>query len=147
MYFSPENYDFLIINTGVETIDSKWEIVGWINGNDSWGGGSGYVLKTNYITNELSIEMNLTSSDYFKILKNKNWTPGPNGGWIGAPGSDGSTKDYAIAVGATQSVSTHHSYDNHKAQFHLTNNGKYKIIVNVSDDPYSSATVKILRIS
>lgn len=147
VYFSPENYDFLIIKTGVETIDSKWEIVGWINGNDSWGGGSGYVLKTNYITNELSIEMNLTSSDYFKILKNKNWTPGSNGGWIGAPGEDGSTKDYAIAVGATQSVSTHHSYNNHKAQFHLTNNGKYKIIVNVSDDAYTSATVKISRIS
>ena len=147
VYFSPENYDFLIINTGVETIDSKWEIVGWIGGKDSWSGGSGYVLKTNYITTELSIEMNLTSADYFKILKNKNWAPGSNGGWIGAPGNDGSTKDYTIAVGATQSVSTYHSYDNHKAQFHLTNNGKYKIIVNVSDDAYTSATVKISRIS
>ena len=145
VYFSPANLDFLIIKTGVEEGDSKWEIVGWINNKDSWGGNSGYTLKTNYVTTELSITMDLTSGDYFKILKNKNWTAGTNGGWIGAPGNDGATKDCTLNVGATTNVSTYHSYDNHKAQFHMKNNGTYKIVVTVEENPYTSAKVVITR--
>ena len=137
--------NFLIIKAGVEEENSKWEVVGWINNKDSWGGGSGHVFKYNFITTELSITMALTSSDYFKILKNKNWTAGTNGGWVGAPGNDGGTKDYTIAVGATQTIATYHSYDNHKAQFHMKNNGTYKIVLSVSDNAYTSATVKITR--
>jgi len=145
IYFSPTNLDFLIIKSGIEEVNSSWEIVGWINGKDSWGGNSGYILKTNYITSELSITMPLTNADYFKILKNKNWTAGPSGGWIGAPGNDGETKNYTLSSGQTSTVSTYHSYDNHKAQFHMENNGTYKIVVVVSDDAFTSATIKIYR--
>ena len=145
VYFSENDNNFLIIKTGEEEVDSKWEIVGWINGKDSWGGNSGYTLKHNYVTTELSTTMELTTNDYFKILKNKNWTAGTNGGWIGAPGNDGGTKDYTIAVNTTTTVSTHHSYDNHKAQFHMKNNGTYRIVVNVQENPYTSATVKFTR--
>ena len=145
IYFSPTNLDFLIIKSGIEEENSSWEIVGWINGKDSWGGNSGYILKTNYITSELSITMPLTNGDYFKILKNKNWNAGPSGGWIGAPGNDGETKNYTLSSGQTSTVSTYHSYNDHKAQFHMVNNGTYKIVVVVSDDAYTSATVKIYR--
>lgn len=145
VYFSENDNNFLIIKTGVEEVDSKWEIVGWIKGKDSWGGNSGYTLKHNYVTTELSITMDLTSADYFKILKNKNWTAGTNGGWIGAPGNDGGTTNYTIAVGGTTTVKTHHSYDNHKAQFHMQNNGTYRIVVNVQENPYTAATVKFTR--
>ena len=148
IYFSPRDNNFLIIKTGVEYgFDSQWEIVGWINGKDSWSGSSGYVLKSNYVNPALplKITIDLTSGDYFKILKNKNWTAGSNGGWIGAPGNDGSTKDYTIDVNKTTTVNTYHSYDNHKAQFHMKNKGTYTIEVTVSDSPYTSATVKFTR--
>lgn len=148
IFFSPANEDYLIINAGKEISDSNsaWEVVGWINGKDSWGGGSGYYLKKNYVTTELEIELPLTSNDYFKFLKNKNWTAGTNGGWIGAPGNDGATKNYAPAVGNSLTVNTYHSYDNHKAQFHMSTNGTYKLSVQVSDNAYTSAKVKITRI-
>ena len=90
--------------------------------------------------------MALTSSDYFKFLKNKSWTGGENSGWIGAPGYDGSTKNYAPAVGKYVTISTYHSYDDHKAQFHMSNNGTYKLSVKVSDQEFTSATVRITRI-
>lgn len=148
IFFSPANEDYLIINAGKEISDSNsaWEVVGWINGKDSWGGGSGYYLKKNYVTTELEIELSLTSNDYFKFLKNKNWTAGTNGGWIGAPGYDGATQNYAPAVGNYVTINTHHSYDDHKAQFHMTTNGTYKLSVQVSDNAYTSATVRITRI-
>ena len=147
IYFSPTDLNFLIIKTGVETYNSQWEIVGWIANKDSWGGGSGYFLQSNYVNPALPLQitMDLTSGDYFKILKNKNWTAGNNGGWIGAPGNDGATKDYTLAVNGSTTVSTFHSYDNHKAQFHMKNNGTYKIEVTVGN-VYASATVKLTKI-
>ena len=148
IFFSPANEDYLILNAGKEISDSNsaWEVVGWINGKDSWSGGSGYYLKKNYVTTELEIELALTSSDYFKFLKSKNWTAGTNGGWIGAPGNNDDTKNYAPAVGNSLTVNTYHSYDNHKAQFHMTTNGTYKLSVQVSDNAYTAATVRITRI-
>lgn len=148
IFFSPTDLNFLIINAGKEVSDSNsaWEVVGWINNKDSWGGGSGHSLKKNYVTTELEIELALTSGDYFKFLKNKNWTAGANGGWIGAPGNDGATQNYGPAVGKYVTINTYHSYDNHKAQFHMSNNGTYKLSVKVSDNAYTSATVRITRI-
>ena len=147
IYFSPRDNNFLIIKTGVEYGDSQWEIVGWINGKDSWSGSSGYVLKSNYVNPALplKITIDLTSDDYFKILKNKNWTAGNNGGWIGAPGNDGETKDYTLSVNGTANVNTHHSYNNHKAQFHMKNSGTYKIEVTVQETAFTTATVKFTR--
>lgn len=144
IYFSPENNDFLIVESGNEEEDTLWEVVGWINSKDSWAGNSGHVLKQNYVYGYVYVDMNLTSSDYFKFLKNKNWTAGDNGGWIGAPGNDGGTKDYNVTNEVT--INTYHSYDNHKAQFHLMSNGRYRIIVNVNEKAYTSATVKIIKI-
>ena len=148
IFFSPTDLNFLIINAGKEVSDSNsaWEVVGWINNKDSWGGGSGHYLKKNYVTTELEIELALTTNDYFKFLKNKNWDANNGGGWIGAKGYDGSTQNYGPAVGKYVTINTHHSYDDHKAQFHMSSNGTYKLSVKVSDQAFTSATVRITRI-
>ena len=148
VYFSPQNLDFLIIKTGVEETTSDWSMIGWISNKDSWNGQSGTPLKYNYILTTHSLTKELTSGDYFIFVKNK-WS----GGWIGSPGTEWKNNDssqgrntthYSINVGDTKSVSTYHSYDNHKAQFHMNNNGTYEIIISVGDQ-YKSATVKFTR--
>lgn len=141
IYFSPTNLDFLIIKTGIEGIDSNWEVVGWINSKDSWNGNSGYTLEHNYITNDYSITMDLTSGDYFKFLLNKSWDK-DNGGWIGT--STDTTFD--ISVSGKQIVETYHSYDNHNSQFNLKNSGCYKLTIKVGDK-FSKAQVIIERVS
>ena len=141
VYFSPTNLDFLIIKTGVECVDSDWEVVGWFNGKDTWSGNSGYSLQLNYILVAHSITIDLNADAYIKLLKNKSWDDKNGGGWIGTK----SDTTYNLDVDQSAEVSTYHSYGDHNSQFHIKNAGTYRITANIGDY-YKSVKVKITRI-
>ena len=141
VYFSPTNLDFLIIKTGVECVDSDWEVVGWFNGKDTWSGNSGYKLQWNYILVAHTITIDLNADAYIKLLKNKSWDDKNGGGWIGTK----SDTTYNLGVDESAEVSTYHSYGDHNSQFHIKNAGTYRITANIGDY-YTSVKVKITRI-
>ncbi len=148
VYFSPENLDFLIIKTGVEEVDTKWAVVGYIGGKDLWNS-TQYRIKQNYVLVEYAITMDLTSGDYFKFLKGNNWTAGGvDTGWIAGSGSDDNgVTNIAVATGSTSTYDSHRSWGDYKSQFHMNNAGTYKITLIVDEgNAYGDATIKFTKI-
>lgn len=144
VYFSPENYDFLIIKAGVEDIDSEWSMVGWIGNSDKWNYSNGIKLKYNYVLCSHNLTKDLTNGDYF-LFVTKDWDS-----WIGSPGNEWgdngrNTTDYTIANGAIKTVDVHHSWSDEKAQFHMKNSGTYKIEIKIGNK-YDLSPVKFTRI-
>ena len=151
VYFSPANLDFLIIEAGVEEkTSSKWAMVGWFgsespNSQDKWSYSKGIKFNYNYVLCAHTLTRKLTSSDYFLFVADTNWSE-----WIGASGNEygnngRNTKNYSINKGETETIALHNSYNNEKAQFHMNNDGNYKIVINVGNK-YESVTVKFTRI-
>ena len=148
VYFSPANLDFLIIKTGVEEGDTEWALVGYIGGQNLWNS-TKHKIKLNYILVEKSITIDLTSNDYFKFLKNNNWTAGgANSGWIAGAGSDDNgTTNLNIANNATSKYNSHRSWGDYKSQFHMQNNGTYKITLVIDEgNAYGDATITFKRL-
>ena len=148
VYFSPANLDFLIIKTGVEEVDTEWALVGEISGQDLWNS-TKHKIKLNYILVEKSITIDLTRNDYFKFLKNNNWTAGgANSGWIAGYGTDDNgTTDLTIANNATSTYGSHRSWGDYRSRFHMTNNGTYKITLVIDEgNAYGDATITFKRL-
>ena len=148
VYFSPANLDFLIIKTGVEEVDTEWALVGSIGGQVLWNS-TKHKIKLNYILVEKSITIDLTNKDYFKFLKNNNWTAGgTNSGWIAGFGSDDNgTTDLTIANNATSTYGSHRSWGDYRSRFHMTNNGTYKITLVIDEgNAYGDATITFKRL-
>ena len=148
VYFSPANLDFLIIKTGVEEVDTEWALVGEISGQNLWNS-TKHKIKLNYILVEKSITIDLTRNDYFKFLKNNNWTAGgTNSGWIAGFGSDDNgTTDLTIANNATSTYDSHRSWGDYRSRFHMTNNGTYKITLVIDEgNAYGDATITFKRL-
>ena len=147
IYFSPENLDFLIIKAGVEEGDTEWALVGYIGGQELWNS-TKHKIKKNYILVENSITIDLTSGDYFKFLKNNNWNAGNTSGWIAGYGTnDKGVTDITVASGGTSTYGSHRSWGDYKSQFHMTNNGTYKITLVVDEtNAYGDATITFKRL-
>lgn len=149
VYFSPTDLNFLIIKAGVEEANSEWALVGYIGGDNLWNS-TANKLKYNYILCETSITIALTSSDYFKFIKNNNWNTGNvNSGYIAGVGTDDNgVSDLDIDAGKSLNYETGWSWGDRKTQFRMTKNGTYKIVLAIADNsnPYSAVTVKFTRI-
>ena len=148
VYFSTKDLNFLIIKTGVEEVDTDWALVGTIAGQDLWNS-TKHKIKLNYILVEKSITIDLTNKDYFKFLKNNNWTAGgADRGWIAGYGNDDNgTTDLNIANNATSTYGSHRSWGDYRSRFHMTNNGTYKITLVIDEgNAYGDATITFKRL-